>query len=97
MPGIVCLAKLKKEITAFRKQGKAYKKIAKALNVPRDRFGRKVHKFKVKGTLYYLNAIKGEKQISEETGVGKPSSDCKTPAARLGGNRHCIEFAQYSK
>jgi len=31
-----------------------YKKIVKALNVPKDTFGSKVHKFKVKGTVVTL-------------------------------------------
>ena len=44
----------REEIIALHRQGKGYKKIAKALNVPRDTEGSIVHKFKVKGPVATL-------------------------------------------
>ncbi len=46
--------KLREEIMALHKQGKGYKKLAKALNVLRDTVGSIVHKFKAKGTVVTL-------------------------------------------
>jgi len=39
------------EIISLDKQGKGYKKISKALNVPRDTVGSIVRKIKVEGTV----------------------------------------------
>ena len=82
----------REEIIALHRQGKGYKKIAKALNVPRDTEGSIVHKFKVKGPVATLPG-RGRKrtgchQSPEEAGHQKPSTDCKRPAATLGGSKH---------
>ncbi|MBN3303392.1 PPARD protein, partial [Amia calva] len=50
--------KLREEIIALHKQRTGYKKIAKALNVPRDTIGSIVCKFKVKGTGFFRRTIR---------------------------------------
>ncbi|KAF7645443.1 hypothetical protein LDENG_00204490, partial [Lucifuga dentata] len=49
---------------ALNKQGNGYKKIAKALNVPRDKAGSIVRKFKVKGTLTTLPGCNRKRKLS---------------------------------
>ena len=57
--------KLREEIIALHKQGNGYKKIAKALNVPRDTVGSIVRKFKVKGTVATLPGCGRKRKISK--------------------------------
>ncbi|KAF7646787.1 hypothetical protein LDENG_00182360 [Lucifuga dentata] len=54
--------KSREEIIAL--QGNGYKKIANALNVPRDTAGSVVHKFKVKGTLTTLPGRGRKRKLS---------------------------------
>lgn len=56
--------KLREEIIALHKQEKGYKKIAKALNVPRDTVGSIVCKFKVKGTVATLSGCGRKRKLS---------------------------------
>lgn len=56
--------RFREEIIALHKQGKGYKKIAKALNVPRDTVGSIVRKFKVKGTVATLPGRGRKRKLS---------------------------------
>ena len=56
--------KFREEIIALHKQGKGYKKIAKALNVPRDTVGSIVRKFKVEGTVATLPGRGRKRKLS---------------------------------
>ena len=56
--------KFREEIIVLHKQGKGYKKIAKALNVPRDTVGSIVRKFKVEGTVATLPGRGRKRKLS---------------------------------
>ena len=56
--------KSSEKIIALNKQGKGYKKLAKALNVPRDTDGSIVCKFKVEGTVATLPGRGRKKKLS---------------------------------
>ena len=56
--------KSSEKIIALNKQGKGYKKIAKALNVPRDTVGSIVRKFKVEGTVATLPGRGRKRKLS---------------------------------
>ena len=57
--------KFREEIIVLHKQGKGYKKIAKALNVPRDTVGAMVRKFKVSRTVATLPGRGRKRKLSE--------------------------------
>ena len=54
----------REKIIALHKQGKGYKKIGKALNVPRDTVGSIVLKCKVKGTVATLPRCGRKRKLS---------------------------------
>ena len=54
----------REEIIALNKQGKGYKNIAKALNVPRNTVGRIVRNFKIKGTVPTLPGCGRKRKLS---------------------------------
>ena len=56
--------KFREEIIVLHKQGKGYKKIAKALNVPRDTVGSIVCKFNVEGTVATLPGRGRKRKLS---------------------------------
>ena len=56
--------RFREEIIALHKQGKGYKKMAKALNVPRDIIGSIVRKFKVEGTVATLPGRGRKRKLS---------------------------------
>ena len=56
--------RFREEIIALYKQGKGYKTIAKALNVPRSTVLSIVHKFRVKGTVATLPGRGRKRKIS---------------------------------
>ena len=73
----------REKIIALHKQRKGYKKIAKALNVPRDTVGSIVRKYKVKGTVATPPGCGRKRKLSipEEAGGQKPFTDSKRPTA----------------
>ena len=64
MPLKIAQHMFREEITALHKNGNGYKKIAKALNVPRDTVGSIVHKFKVKGPVASLPGCGRKRNLS---------------------------------
>uniref|UniRef100_A0A3Q3GZ77 Oxysterol-binding protein n=1 Tax=Labrus bergylta TaxID=56723 RepID=A0A3Q3GZ77_9LABR len=56
--------KIREEIIVWHKQGKGYKKIAKALNVPSDTVGSIVRKFKATGTVAILPGRGRKRKLS---------------------------------
>ena len=51
----------------MHKQGKGYRKRAKALNVPRDAVGNIIRKFRIKGTRATLPERGGRRRLSPAT------------------------------
>ena len=59
----------REEVISLHKEIYGYKKIAKTLNISRDRIGSIIRKFKAKGTVETLPG-RGRKRILSATAVG---------------------------
>lgn len=79
----------------MHKEGKRYKKAAKALNAPRDTVGKIVHKLKDKRTVASLPECGVKRMLSwaatrflSRQVVKKSTTECKRAIAGLGCCRH---------